>query len=101
MLGSLGRADTGCKKMELAGAGRTERKDSDLEPVNFHANTDKFWKEIIHQFEPASIVELTVLDPTVAYECIKAGVSYVGCAFTKHHSQVLQKLLNDTFKTDV
>ena len=96
MLGPHGRMEVGGRTSGITD--RVERKDDDKEPMNFYANTNKFWKEVLHQFEPTNVIELTTLDPTVAYECVQAGIHFTGLVFTKHHRVVLQKSIADTYK---
>ena len=76
MLGPLGRLDVGGQTPGCSG--RADRKDTDNEPMNYHGNSSNFWLEILHWFEPTTVVDLMTLDPMLAYECVKNGIKYTG-----------------------
>ncbi len=99
MLGALCMVDVGGTVPGVSGRGG--RTDEDMEPVAWHGNSGKFWSEIMHIFTPEGVVDCTVLDPVLAYECVKNHVLYTGIAFSEEHATCLMMRLEEQLYHDL
>jgi hypothetical protein len=64
------------------------RKDTDLEPVNYHASHTKTVEELINQVgakgKPKLMIDLTATDPTACMTCLEWGIPFLGVTFNDY-----------------
>ncbi len=86
---------------ELANTGENRvghvRKDSDIEPVCYHALHRNMAEELVHQIGSKGkikcIIDLTGTDPTLALMAIEWNIPYLGITFNDFHLQAIKKQL--------
>ena len=72
---------------------RTQREDSDVEPVHYWQMTSLLYQEIIHRLQGKAVIDLTATD-TFALVCIELGIPYLGICHTGHHVDFIKRRLS-------
>ena len=82
---------------------RTQREDSDVEPIHFRQLTSLMYQEIIHRLQGKAVIDLTATD-TFALVCIELGIPYLCICHTGHHVDFIKRRLSSAvfnrFTTD-
>ena len=70
------------------------RNDETSEPVAHGAMTQEFYEELLHQFNPRVVINLTSVDVNFAAACLLAKKPYLGLVWTVEHEQMFRDQLN-------
>ncbi|CAK8994944.1 Glycosyltransferase-like protein LARGE2 [Durusdinium trenchii] len=69
------------------------RKDTDQEPMAYHAMPSEVVSELYHEYNISHMLDLTCCDGKTAWEAILRRVPFIGVVFTSDHATELMKRL--------
>ena len=71
----------------------TRRGPDTLVPMTYHCAPEKFFHELVHCFFGKLVIDLSCMNTTFAWLCLKERIGYCGMAYSAEHIAILEAQL--------